>query len=84
MKKTNLVLFFLAVAGITFIALIFRVWAVRKLPVDQDENVYLKAGSLYAQAIQQKNWADFAGITYNYEHPSFVKLVYGVVLSRQK
>jgi hypothetical protein len=84
MKKPDVFLFILAVAGITFIALILRVWAVRKLPVDQDENVYLKAGSLYAQDIQQKNWVDLARITYNNEHPSFVKLFYGVILSRQK
>lgn len=84
MKKPDVFLFLLAVAGITFIALILRVWAVRKLPVDHDENRYLKAGSLYAQAIQQKNWVDLPGISYNYEHPSFVKLFYGVALSRQK
>jgi hypothetical protein len=84
MKKPDVFLFFLAVAGITFIALILRVWAVRKLPVDQDENVYLKAGSLYAQAIQQNSWIDLARISYNNEHPSFVKLFYGVILSRQK
>ena len=84
MKKPSAILFFLIIAGITIIALLLRVWAVRKLPVDHDEGTYLLASSLYAQAIQQHNWPDILKITYNNQHPSFAKFVYGLSLSGQK
>ncbi len=84
MKKTTPILFFLIVLGITSIALLLRVWAVRKLPVDHDEGTYLLASSLYAQAIQQHNWPDMLLITYNNQHPSFGKFIYGLSLSEQK
>ena len=84
MKKPIFVLFLLAVAGITLIALILRVWAVRKLPLDHDERVYLQASSLYAKDIQEKNWFDLVRIDFNKEHPSFAKLFYGLILSQQK
>jgi len=84
MKKPSAILFFLIIAGITIIALLLRVWAVRKLPVDHDEGTYLLASSLYAQDIQQHNWPDILKITYNNQHPSFAKFVYGLSLSEQK
>jgi hypothetical protein len=84
MKKTSAILFFLTVLGITGIALLLRVWAVRKLPADHDEGTYLLASSLYAKTIQQHDLPGLLKITYNNQHPSFAKFVYGLVLSEQK
>jgi hypothetical protein len=84
MKKTTTILFFLSVLGITSIALLLRVWAVRKLPIDHDEGTYLLASSLYAQTIQQHDWPGLLNITYNNQHPSFAKFIYGLSLSEQK
>ncbi len=84
MKKPAVILFFLAVAGITFIALFLRVWSARTLADQSDERTYLRTASLYAQDIQQKNWSDLSIIANNTEHPSFVKLLYGVFLAGQK
>ena len=84
MKKRDVILWFLAVAGITLIALILRIWAVRKLPTDLDERTYVRASSFYAQAIQQNDWSGLSRIDVNQEHPSFVKLFNGVFLSGQK
>lgn len=67
---------------VVIVALGLRLRAVKQLPIDFDEDDYLLAGQHYAQAIRDKDWVEIVNYEYNLEHPSLVKLTYGLVLSR--
>jgi ABC-type sugar transport system permease subunit len=64
------------------IALGLRLRAVKLLPIDYDEDDYLRAGLQYAQAIRQGDWKAFAELNYRPEHPPLAKIVYGIALAR--
>ncbi len=72
----------LAVLAVAAIALGLRLRAVDRLPIDFDEDDYLKAGQHYAAAIAAGDWAEISAYDYLLEHPPLQKLVYGVVLTR--
>ena len=78
--KKGSYLIFLVLA--VLVALGLRLRAVDQLPIDFDEDDYLLAGQHYAQAIREKDWEEILNYEYNLEHPSLVKLTYGMVLSR--
>jgi ABC-type sugar transport system permease subunit len=67
---------------IALLAVVLRLRAVEQLPIDFDEDDYLLAGQHYAQAIRDRDWVEIVNYEYNYEHPSLVKLTYGLVLTR--
>jgi hypothetical protein len=71
----------LFIAAIVLIALVLRLRAVDRLPIDNDEDDYLRAAQQYAAAINARDWAEFTRINYRPEHPPLVKIVYGVTLS---
>lgn len=78
--KKGSYLIFLVLA--VLVALGLRLRAVDQLPIDFDEDDYLPAGQHYAQAIREKDWGEILNYEYNLEHPSLVKLTFGMVLSR--
>jgi hypothetical protein len=58
-----------------------RMRAVRLLPIDFDEPVYLQAADDYAGMFRRGDWAAVLGYELNYEHPPLFKLIYGAALS---
>lgn len=66
---------------VTLIALGLRLRAVDLLPIDYDEDDYLRAGQQYAAAIQEGHWGALTQLNYRPEHPPLAKLVYGVALA---
>ena len=74
LMRTLLVLFF------TAIALTLRWRAVQMLPVDYDEDDYLRAGQEFAQLIRTKDWSGFLETNYRTEHPPLAKILYGFSL----
>jgi len=59
-------------------ALMVRVPAITTLPMDSDEPIYLAASTDLAQAIREGQWSRVMTPTLNAEHPSLVKLLYGM------
>lgn len=59
-------------------ALMVRVPAITSLPMDSDEPIYLAASSEMAQAVRDGQWSRVFSPTLNVEHPSLVKLLYGL------
>ncbi len=71
----------LLIALVVLVALMVRVRAVSLLPIDYDEDDYLRAAGQYAAAIQQGDWAAFTDLNYRTEHPPLVKMVTGVAIA---
>jgi arabinogalactan oligomer/maltooligosaccharide transport system permease protein len=80
-KSLKRLLFILAALAVTFIALSVRLTAVDQLPIDYDEDDYLRAGQLYATGIQQGDWSVFTRENYRTEHPPLTKIVNGLVMA---
>ncbi|MGA2489725.1 MAG: hypothetical protein ABSF99_06000 [Anaerolineales bacterium] len=51
---------------------------MNKLPVDYDEDDYLRAAQQYANLIRAGNWAGFLDTNYRQEHPPLEKILYGL------
>ncbi len=66
---------------VTLIALNARLTAVDKLPIDYDEDDYMRAGQLYAQGIQRGDWSVFTRENYRTEHPPLTKIINGLVMA---
>ena len=60
------------------IAWALRWHAVNRLPVDYDEDDYLRAAQQNATLIRAGNWGGFLNTNYRPEHPPLEKIVYGV------
>ncbi len=71
-------LLFAVVAVVALIGLILRFRAAELLPIDYDEDDYLKAGQRYASLLRASDWDAIVNYEYNLEHPPLVKLLYGV------
>ena len=67
-------------AAIAAVALGLRLRAVALLPVDYDEDDYMRAGQQYAEAIRAGDWAALTELNYRTEHPPLAKLAYGLAL----
>jgi ABC-type sugar transport system permease subunit/4-amino-4-deoxy-L-arabinose transferase-like glycosyltransferase len=80
-KTIRRLLLIIAAIVVTLIALSARLTAVAQLPIDYDEDDYLRAGQLYAQGIQQGDWSVFTRENYRTEHPPLSKIINGLVLS---
>jgi ABC-type sugar transport system permease subunit len=80
-RKSKLWFRITAVAIVTAFALGLRLRAVDLLPIDYDEDDYLRAGQQVADAIREGNWSALTGLNYRPEHPPLAKLVYGAVLA---
>ena len=69
-----------AVILVTAMAWSLRVRAVEKLPVDFDEDDYLRAAQQFTQLIRTGDWAGFQQTNYRTEHPPLSKILYGIGL----
>jgi len=63
------------------VAWTLRVRAVNLLPIDYDEDDYLRAGQLMAADIRKGDWANLLEENYRPEHPPLAKLAYGLALT---
>lgn len=70
-----------AALAVTLIALSARLTAVDKLPIDYDEDDYLRAGQIYATGIQNGDWGVFTRENYRTEHPPLTKIVNALVMA---
>lgn len=68
----------LLIIFVVIIALISRWRAITLLPVDYDEDDYLRAAQQYAALIRSGDWAGFTQINYRPEHPPLAKIIFGI------
>jgi ABC-type sugar transport system permease subunit len=80
-KSLKRLLLIIAALAVTFIALSARLTAVDKLPIDYDEDDYMRAGQIYATGIQQGDWSVFTRENYRTEHPPLTKIVNGLIMA---
>ncbi len=80
-RPSRTVFWLLAVLLAAGIAFGLRYRAALMLPIDYDEDDYLRAGQHYASALVSADTAEITRYAYNLEHPPLVKLAYGAVLS---
>ncbi len=78
MKKLSRILIVVAVVALAWM---LRARAVDLLPIDYDEDDYLRAAQQMAVVIQAGDWAALTEINYRSEHPPLAKLAYGVALA---
>ncbi|MDQ3005486.1 MAG: hypothetical protein M3R47_08910 [Chloroflexota bacterium] len=64
----------------TTIAWTLRAQAVNKLPVDFDEDDYLRAAQEFTQLIRTQDWAGFQETNYRSKHPPLSKILFGIGL----
>ncbi len=67
---------------VVLLAFVLRARAVELLPVDYDEDDYLRAGQIIAQGLRAGDWNVFTRENYRSEHPPLSKIVYGLALLR--
>ena len=77
-KVHKRVVLVLAVLVVGILALTLRLRAVDQLPIDFDEDDYLRAGLEYTAIIDEGRWSDFTDTNYRSEHPPLQKIIYGV------
>lgn len=70
----------LSILVILLIAFTLRMRAVSLLPVDYDEDDYLRAGQQYAKFFRTGDWDGFTQVNYRTEHPPLAKVVFGLSL----
>jgi hypothetical protein len=70
----------LLIIAITVIGTALRIYAANRLPIDNDERIYLQAALQYNNFIRQERWGMMELVDFNSEHPAFYKIVYGVAL----
>ncbi|HEX7950015.1 MAG TPA: ABC transporter permease subunit [Candidatus Limnocylindrales bacterium] len=71
----------LGVGAVAVIALATRLLAVNVLPIDFDEDDYLRAGQQYAAGLQTGQLDVFLQDNYRTEHPPLSKIVTGIALA---
>jgi hypothetical protein len=76
-------LFALLVITITVIGVGLRVYAANNLPLDSDERTYMRAALQYNDYIRNGPINLIAHYGFNFEHPPFYKILYGVALLTQ-
>ncbi len=80
-KSLNRLILFLAAVVVTLIALSARLTAVDQLPIDYDEDDYMRAGQIYATGLQNGDWSVFTRENYRTEHPPLTKIVNGLIMA---
>jgi ABC-type sugar transport system permease subunit len=79
-RRTRLVtcLYVLAILVVVCIAGGLRWRAVNMLPIDYDEDDYLRAAQQYAGLIRSGDWKGFLETNYRPEHPPLAKIIFGI------
>jgi ABC-type sugar transport system permease subunit len=78
--RLPLLLRILAVLLVVVLAWMLRLRAVNLLPIDYDEDDYLRAAQQYAALIRTSDWRGFLETNYRPEHPPLAKIAYGLAL----
>ncbi len=63
---------------LTASTVVIRTVNVYNFPLGWDEGTYSRAAMRYSEKMLAFQWADIPAITYNHEHPAFVKLMYAI------
>jgi len=79
-KRVSILFRILAIIVVVAIAGSLRLRAVNLLPVDYDEDDYLRAAQQFTQLIRTRDWAGFQETNYRAEHPPLSKILFGVGL----
>lgn len=79
-KRVSTLLRILAIILVIAIAWSLRSRAVNLLPVDYDEDDYLRAAQQFTQLIRTNDWAGFQETNYRAEHPPLSKILFGFSL----
>ena len=79
-KPESTLLKIIAVIIITALAWTLRWQAVQGLPVDYDEDDYMRAAQEFTLLIRAENWSGFLETNYRTEHPPLQKILYGINL----
>ncbi|MBI5840824.1 MAG: ABC transporter permease subunit [Chloroflexi bacterium] len=68
----------LAILVVAALAWGLRARAVTRLPIDFDEDDYLRAGQEFSHLIRTSDWRGFLETNYRPEHPPLAKIIFGV------
>ena len=82
MNRFRLPLRLLALAIVFLAAYALRARAAERLPIDYDEDDYLRAGQEFAHLLRTSDWRGFLDTNYRPEHPPLAKIAYGLSLLR--
>ncbi|HLO13833.1 MAG TPA: ABC transporter permease subunit [Anaerolineales bacterium] len=77
-KTIRTLLHFLAVLLVFALAFGLRTYAANRLPIDYDEDDYLRAGQEFAHLIHTSDWRGFLDTNYRPEHPQLAKIMFGL------
>ncbi len=80
MSRFRLPLKLVAVILVFILAGTLRARAVNLLPIDWDEDDYLRAGQEFAHLMRTSDWRGFLDTNYRPEHPPLAKIAYGIAL----
>jgi arabinogalactan oligomer/maltooligosaccharide transport system permease protein len=72
---------FLAIIVVTLLGLALRLKAVNELPIDYDEDDYLRAGQQYAAGLQTGDLSVFTRENYRTEHPPLTKIATAIAIA---
>lgn len=79
-KQTSILLKILAVIVVAAIGWSLRWQAMKALPVDYDEDDYMRAAQEFTHLIRTGEWFGFLETNYRTEHPPLSKILYGIGL----
>ncbi len=71
---------FTSVLTVVAVAFGLRWIAMQRLPIDYDEDDYLRAAIHYANAIKAGDIEEIIHYDFNFEHPPLIKLFYGLAI----
>ena len=77
-KSIKTIIFIFAILGVAIVAASLRWRAVNKLPIDYDEDDYLRAAQQFAALIRTGDWKGFTETNYRTEHPPLAKIIFGI------
>jgi ABC-type sugar transport system permease subunit len=80
MNRIKIPLRILAMLLVILTAWTLRLHAARALPIDYDEDDYLRAGQEYTHLVRTANWPGFLETNYRPEHPALAKIMIGLSL----
>jgi hypothetical protein len=71
----------MSVVLVVLMSFLLRWRAAQRLPIDYDEDDYLRAAQPYARAMRAGDWYSLTQSNYRPEHPPLSKLIMGVALA---
>ena len=77
-KYVRITSLLIAIVIVGVIAGYLRLKAIDQLPVDYDEDDYLRAAQQYASLIHEGDWKGFTETNYRPEHPPLAKIIFGI------